>query len=716
MQPEHRVLDQLTCEERCLGAFFTSYTFDPVFFEHHVLRAVLQLSSDPEEQVDRYHQEARRRLQEVPVVAIVDAGHRGPGRRLPYDLLEVSQAVFHPKSVLLLYERRARLLVGSGNLTANGYGGNAELFFCTDLFYSDAAHAATLSAYCGHLDRVLTMARQRGTQVELIRSTLSRRLRVAKETPPQEFALLDSTAGSLSSQIRALLPAEASILSVAMLAPFYERDGTVDTPDSSSVFSMLEGFDTKKAAFEIGLAWENPRLHPGESQPLELEDGLGRIWTYKTQDGTLEHCVPVAIRNNKVVWFDAKPERKQWTMADACKAISDGRLWIQPKPEVYGPRTAIEGQAERTVVRRWLHPDCRLIEERVQHRPLHAKLLAINFQSGSEKGCVLVMGSPNMSRRALLMRAGEGGNVELAVGLRFARSFCLNDLVPGLVAVPATAFEPAERKFPEAEANHGLAVEQALHDPEASTLHVTWSSNASRLGDWEFLYTGRRIAGGAKAPRDSVIVADFVLSPQSAELTLRTAGKDYAVPILVTDLVKLPASSDTPSMGLRELLQLLTRRIGEERAVQIAKKRTRKGGAPDLAHFFEEDFCATDVYRAWWTLAQDLSEPALSVQGFRLNLTGALGASAAWKALMQAMRERHLSTQETWLYGAELLRTFADIQLPADEDADEKKQALTDFRTSVQRDLASLLNECDATTAPGWLQAIQNFYAEAVDA
>src|SRR5690606_31091255 len=57
-----RVLDHLAAEEPCLGALFTSYSFDPAFFEDHVLRAVLRLTSDPVEHAERYHHEARRAL------------------------------------------------------------------------------------------------------------------------------------------------------------------------------------------------------------------------------------------------------------------------------------------------------------------------------------------------------------------------------------------------------------------------------------------------------------------------------------------------------------------------------------------------------------------------------------------------------------------------------------------------------------------------------
>ena len=61
--------------EPCLGAVFTSYSFDPAFFEENVLRAVLRLTSDPVEQAERYHNEARRALQETPVAVIVVFGY-----------------------------------------------------------------------------------------------------------------------------------------------------------------------------------------------------------------------------------------------------------------------------------------------------------------------------------------------------------------------------------------------------------------------------------------------------------------------------------------------------------------------------------------------------------------------------------------------------------------------------------------------------------------
>ena len=234
-----RVLDRLPQEETCFGTIFTAYSFDPGFFEDHVLRAVLRLASDPVEQAARYHGEARRALQESPVVVIVDSGERQPGRRLPYDLLEVSDVVFHPKSALLLYEESARLMVGSGNLTFSGYGGNTELFLTLDLKYNDPADSALLP----HLTLISAALRRWRTAWNaafIVSPGTYRAGSVAKPATPYHLTvtLLDSTTAPIIEQLAALLPKEAIIDYLGMLAPFYERDDAGDL-DMTSVFGAL---------------------------------------------------------------------------------------------------------------------------------------------------------------------------------------------------------------------------------------------------------------------------------------------------------------------------------------------------------------------------------------------------------------------------------------------------------------------------------------------
>lgn len=708
-----RVLDRLPAEEPCLGALFTSYSFDPAFFEEHVLRAVLRLTSDPVEQAERYHHEARRALQETPVVTIVDAAERRPGRRLPFDLLEVADTVFHPKSVLLLYREFARLLIGSGNLTFSGYGGNSELFLCLDLVYGKPAEAALLAAFDAHVGRVRGVTRQLGTQLDLFRDELKRRMpKGAPADSDSNFVLLDSMAGPILEQFAGLLPDHAVVESVGMLAPFYERDDATEL-DTRSVLTTFAPRAARDAVLDVGLSWENPQVQPsGESS---LEAGLGRLWTWAYErDGTrvLEHMVPTSIGRSTISYTDEAGTGRRWSLDDVREAIEERKLWMQPTPVAFAPRNAVSGAGERfSEVRLWLHPATRLLDGRPVHRPLHAKLLVVGYRAGRSRSTLVLMGSPNMSRRALLMAAGSGkGNVELAVAFRTRASVTLRDVVPELIHGPASALELQERAFPDLGPNYALSIDEAIHDPTARTLRVAWSTQASALPPWRLTYDGRTLGASQDPPLDPVEVGEFALQPSTAEIVLHVAGHEYPVPILVTDLVSLPAVPAGPLVGLDELLMLLGRRIGAERAVQIAARRANDADDSDLlCAFFGEGFGPTDVFRAWWSVAEDLQDDPLSVQAFRLRLDGALGLGAAWRGMVDAVAGASMPVEEVWFYGAELLRALRGIELLAADDREAKREVLSRFCDGVRADLRAL--GFVAGTRP-WVKRILDFYQE----
>lgn len=717
-----RVLDRLAAEEPCLGAFFTSYSFDPVFFEEHVLRAVLRLTSDPFEQADRYHHEARHALQKTPVVAIVDAGERRSGRRLPFDLLEVADTVFHPKSVLLLYQKFARLLIGSGNLTFSGYGGNTELFICVDLAYDRPADAALLATFDGHIERVRAMVRRPGTQLELFREELRRRIpQNAAADVEANLAFVDSITGPIIEQFASLLPANAVIESVGMLAPYFERDDTPETGirndqpehDIRSVFGALSTRIAKTAVLDIGLAWDNPQVQATVRSDLEM--GLGQLWTWAyEQDGerVLEHLVPKSIGPNTLSYVDDTGTTRRQPRRYVDEALEQRELWQQPPPVVFAPRNAVlAAQDHFSEVRMWLYPAIRLVEGRPVHRPLHAKLLVASYRAGQSTGTLVLVGSPNMSRRALLMKAGKGaGNVETAVAFRLNTGKSLRDLVPDLIYSPPSVLDLQERPFPELGRNYALAIEQAMHDPTERSLAVTWSDEADTLPEWCLTYDGRMLAASNEPPTSPVTVKEFSLTPATAEILLHVKGQEYSVPILVTDLVELPVTQAGETIGLEELLLLLSRRIGIEGVMQISKRRAYDTDDTDEPNTFLGDAVSpTDVFRAWWSVAEDLQDPVMSVQAFRLRLEGALGVGAAWKCMLNAVAQKTLTVEEVWFYGSELLRTLRGIKLPTADDVEAKHRVLSEFCDRVRGDLGGMGFE--AGTRP-WIKHILDFYME----
>ncbi len=711
-----RVLDQLPAEEPCLGAVFTSYSFDPGFFEDHVLRAVLRLVSDPVEQGARFHAEARSALQATPVTVIVDAGERQPGRRLPYDLLEVSEVVFHPKAVLLLYKDHARFMVGSGNLTFSGFGGNSELFITLDLHYDDAADVAILNSFEAHLTRIAGLTRQKGKQLSLFRSELARRMGVVPDnSKPSSVMLLDSTVSPIMEQLQALLPQDAIIERIGMLAPFYERDGEKEL-DGTSVFGALLPRLSNNAVLDVGVAWDNAKVFP-EGDVIAIENGIGKLWAW-AQDGeqgrTVEYLIPCAIRNNNLGYSDRQGVNRRWPLDDAQAAVEERNLWMLPRPIAFAPTKALEAATSGfKAVNVWLHPATRLLEGRPVHRPLHAKLLLIQFSSGASEGTLILVGSANMSRRALLLKAGSGqGNVELGLAFQLSGSWSLIDFAPELVFVPSSAMELREREFPEPARNYATMIDSAIHDPSEQSLAVTWAENQQDIPEWRLTYCGNQIAQSESPPSGRMLISDFVLQPTSAELILHVAGSEFAVPILVTDLVALPAVSTGAGIGLNELLMLLGRRIGAERAVQIAGRiQATDQQNEELAAHFGEGLSPTDVFRAWWAVAEDLKDPELSVPAFRLRLEGAMGVGAAWTQMLHAATKgSSLQMSEVWFYGAELLRELGQIELAPAVDRLAKLEVLRAFESHVRADLAAInLNDSERP----WMKYVRAFYHEA---
>jgi hypothetical protein len=708
-----RVLDFLPAEEQCLGALFMTYSFDPAFFEDHVMRSVLRLTSDPIEQAERYHHEARRALQETPVVAIVDASERRPGRRLPFDLLEVSGSVFHPKTVLLLYNDKARLLVGSGNLTFSGYGGNTELFLCAELRYHKPSETYILQSFDRHIERVHALVRRPGTQLELFRAELHRRVGSTDSDPTHaELTFLDSTTGPIIEQLKELLPNKAKITSLGLLAPFYERDDAADL-EVNSVFGVLLSHMDKKAVLDVGVMWENPQVHAaGDSV---LEDGLGRLWSWsydREGERVIDHLVPISTGPNTLSYLDNSGKGRRWPLSDVRDAIEERNLWMQPSPVAFAPRNTLSTASKHvSEVRVWLHPATRLIDGRPIHRPLHAKLMVVGFRVGSTHSTIVLMGSPNMSRRALLLEAGPGkGNVELALAFRLDGEWHLRDFVPELVHAPTSAFELREREFPDLSQNYALAIDEATHDPEKQDLRITWTNEASCLPAWYLTYDGRELARAEKAPTSPLQLDDFVLSPSTSEVVLHVEGSEYSVPILVTDLIALPAAPAGHSVGLEELLMLLSHRIGTERTIQIAQRRIADRGDSELAAFFGEGFGPTDVFRAWWAVAEDLKDESLSVPAFRLRLEGTLGVGAAWNCMIKAQHDEDgLPHEEVWFYGAELLRSLGEIKLPSDETNDAKVKVLSGFCERIRKELDNLGIEVGSRP---WVKRILAFYKE----
>lgn len=567
--------------------------------------------------------------------------------------------------------------------------------------------------------RISEVARQSGSQLLPVQEALRSRVGNAPTTmATKTYALLDSMTEPFVDQIIKLLPESAKINRIGMVAPFFELDdgGKVEDAvkiDPSSIFGAFQTRAAKNVSLDVAIRWENAQLQR-EGAQVDLEDGLDQLWAWKSGDTekmAIEYLVPTAITRATMKHCDHRGDSKNWDLQDALEAIEEGNFWRLPKPVAFAPRKSLKAAKDvYSEVRLWLHPAKRLIDGRIVDRPLHAKLLLVGFRSGSSSRTLVVMGSANMSRRALLQSVAGGGNVELGIAFVVDGEFSITDFLPEIVSVPMSLLELNEREFPPAAKNWSVAIDEAVHDPADRTLKISWSEQAAELPPWRLLYQEHELATAETPPVSPLTIAEFTLQPATAEVVLRVAEQDYSIPILVTDLSDLPVVAGGNNLGLKDLLLLLCRRIGIEQAIHRAQNCTHRD-ATELDEVFGTGFTPTDVFRAWWSVAKELQDASLSVTAFRLQLEGSLSAGYAWKCMVEALKSEKMDGTEVWFYGAELLRELDQVALAESPDREAKLALLETFKQRVQFELAKNAPADDGSKT--WIKSIRGFYSGA---
>ena len=131
-------------------------------------------------------------------------------------------------------------------------------------------------------------------------------------------------------------------------------------------------------------------------------------------------------------------------------------------------------------------------------------------------------------------------------------------------------------------------------------------------------------------------------------------------------------------------------------------------------HRFGEGFAPTDVFRAWWSIADHLGDPRTTLGAFRGHVEGSLGAQAVWQRLHDTLtaddEARRLTRDEIWFYGAELLRTLRPIvaAIPEGPDAPAKRSVLATFLAHLEAELVPLSPD---PTRGGWVAQVIAHYA-----
>ncbi len=118
-----------------IGCVATSFTFSPAFFEEECLSRFLRLESDAYEDGPAYLVEREEKMaQIICAAALVDQHYCRGSRSLRWDLLSarLRKGILHAKVSMLHWSGWTRLIVGSANLTPDGYRRNQEVFGVLD--------------------------------------------------------------------------------------------------------------------------------------------------------------------------------------------------------------------------------------------------------------------------------------------------------------------------------------------------------------------------------------------------------------------------------------------------------------------------------------------------------------------------------------------------------------------------------------------------------
>lgn len=125
-----------------IGCIATSFTFDSSFFEEQCLTRFVKMESDALSDGPAYLIEREEKFSALKCASVlVDTNHCKGKRSLRWDLLpfKSNNGILHAKISLLHWVNYVRIIIGSANLTEDGYRKNQEVFGVVDFFEDSEA-------------------------------------------------------------------------------------------------------------------------------------------------------------------------------------------------------------------------------------------------------------------------------------------------------------------------------------------------------------------------------------------------------------------------------------------------------------------------------------------------------------------------------------------------------------------------------------------------
>jgi hypothetical protein len=590
-----------------IGCVATTYTFDAAFFEEECLARFAGLENTPREDGRAYLIEREEKLSQVSACVLVDASHVTPHRSLRWDLLPVRLAgggAMHAKVSLLVWEHLIRVLVTSANLTEPGYRRNYEHLGVLDFAPQSDVPVRILRDVLSFLEALSALAPQQDESVDLgpqvslkhlLRTVAARAATWGADdwpvsSPTVEFVPVIPGQQRLFGQLRTLFPARAGAKDAWIVSPFFDRrEGSRQVVDALVDTMGVHGERT--LSFYVA--------------GRELSD----------PEKTVELDAPAALRT----------------------------AW-QPRLDHFFHLVRERDEVDEV-------------------RALHAKSLWLK-RDGS---ALFVIGSSNFTRAGTGM-VGRGGNIEAnlayvlpnaahAFAKRCAETYPAADEID--LEDRVVNFLEQHEQTPDAEGHSPLpaAFGLALFRPMENTGVLMLSISDSAPQQFEITHPAMKVVLssvtwiGDGRPETVEVSWDQPRPPSYLEVSWGDEGGEDLKGtwvVNVTDGARLPPPDELRSLGLEELLEILTsaRPLHEVLGRIIRKREARKGNGetpgPELDPHKKVDTRSFLIRRmrrvaaALEGLRERLERPTFSQDALDWRLRGPVGPVALAKKLTES--------------------------------------------------------------------------------
>ena len=655
-----------------VGVLATTFTLDTALFEEECLARFAGVQSDPMRDGALYRIEREERLADLLCAAVVaDVRHCGGLRSLRWDLLAARPAsgVMHAKISLLAWSDHVRVLVGSANLTNEGYRRNQECVATLD-FTEVQTDRSLLDPLLDFLRELLALTAGPGrARAEQLLDWVHRRL--PRHDPPtrglrRHLLLVGPGRDDLFSQIKGATPAGAPPGEVHVVSPFFDP-GLRDTGPERKVWELMKQRGSASLHFHVAgeeaegtgrwrleapahLLAATPKGRPGVSTDLHAV----RVTDVATDFGLERrplHAKILALQHE--TWSALLVGSSNFTSAGTglspyARNFEANVLYFVRAPEADGARKAME-------------------QRRLQGGAAVPRTDDIDFEPAIDPdtpGENTAPPLPSFFAEATLNAAGDDG-YELALTL----------------APPAPAGDWAVR--------HGdvVIVEQQ-----------SWSAQ------------GRPMVISSTLPRHGP-------PPSMLEVRWGDSTHTAAWPINVRTADALPAPAELQGLSLAALLDLLSSARPLHEALRAWMRRLPDDDDADVEQAVElvdphakvdtSGFLIKRVQRACWALLQlrkRLEEPLLSSAAMAWRINGPVGARSVLAAMA---RQSDPKLPDEWAFLlCEMRRELSQVKLQP-----VGHQPLPEDATVV---LAGLLDEIDESlerALPACSEAMRSFVA-----